>query len=115
MKEIHRMVNLLEVCIYIIPRRKVNSHNLREATVVSYQSGKGYKAISKQFEFLQRRIVCKWKASANLSRSGHPRKLNLSIQVNSGISGYQGRVARKKCFEQRDNDPKNNSKLLLDG
>lgn len=33
-----------------MPRRKISSHDLREAIVVAHQSGKGYKAFSKQFE-----------------------------------------------------------------
>ncbi|XP_053577468.1 uncharacterized protein LOC128666737 isoform X3 [Bombina bombina] len=63
-----------------MPRRKDICNDLREAIVAAHQSGKGYKAISKQFKVHHstvRKIIYKWKTFktvANLPRSGRPSK-----------------------------------------
>ncbi|MEE6522209.1 hypothetical protein FKM82_020645 [Ascaphus truei] len=65
-----------------MPRRKDISNDLREAIVAAHQSGKGYKAISKQFKVHHstgRKIIQKWKTFktvANLPRCGRPSKFS---------------------------------------
>lgn len=39
------------LCVFPVPREKDITNDLREAVVSASQSGSGYKAISKQFEF----------------------------------------------------------------
>ncbi|KAM3912509.1 uncharacterized protein RB166_019314 isoform 2-T2 [Leptodactylus fuscus] len=74
-----------QVCVTKMPRRKEISNDLREAIVAAHQSGKGYKAISKQFEVHHstvRKIIHKWKTFktvGNLPRSGRPSKFTPSL------------------------------------
>lgn len=73
----------IQVCVNTVPGKKSVNNELREATVGAYQSGKDYKAISKQFEVnpsTVREIIRKWKTlktDANLpskiSSKGHRR------------------------------------------
>jgi len=47
-----------------VPRRKDFSNDLEDANVVAHKSGKGYKAIAKQFEghhSTERKNILKWK------------------------------------------------------
>nr|XP_028576306.1 zinc finger protein 577-like isoform X2 [Podarcis muralis] len=68
------------LCFTAMPRRKDISNALREAIVAAHKTGKGYKAISKQFKVHHstiRKIIQKWKTFqtvANLPRSGRPSK-----------------------------------------
>ncbi|KAJ8017329.1 hypothetical protein DPEC_G00016740 [Dallia pectoralis] len=63
-------------------RSKEHSEAFRKRVVDAYESGKGYRKISKQFEISHstvRKIVYKWrtfKTTANMPRSGRPRKFS---------------------------------------
>lgn len=84
-------------CVYIKPRRKNISPDLREAVAAAHQSGTGHKAIAEQFEIHHssvNRIVYKWKAFkviANLMRSGHPSKFSpryIKTELNNGALSF---------------------------
>ena len=66
------------MCVNTMPKSQDIRNDLREAIVAAHQSGKGYKAISKQFKVHHstlRKIIHKWetfKTVANLPRSGRP-------------------------------------------
>ncbi|CAI5768315.1 TCB1 transposase [Podarcis lilfordi] len=68
------------LCFTAMPRRKDISNALREAIVAAHETGKDYKAISKQFKVHHstiRKIIQKWKTFqtvVNLPRSGRPCK-----------------------------------------
>ena len=52
------------MCVNTMPWRKYFSNDFREATVAAHQSGKGYKALSKQFGIhhsTERKIIHTWK------------------------------------------------------
>lgn len=61
-------------------RSKDLSEAFRKKIVAAYESGKGFKKISKEFEISHstvRKIVYKWgtfKTTANMPRAGHPSK-----------------------------------------
>lgn len=76
------MLFVVEVCGVTMPRSKELSEAFRKKVIDAYESGKGFKKISKQFEINHstvRKIIYKWRrfqTTANLFRPGRPSKFS---------------------------------------
>ena len=72
----------IEVCGVIMPRSKEFCKAFRKKVVDAYESGKGFKKISKLFEIHHstvRKIIYKWRrfqTAANLFKTGRPSKFS---------------------------------------
>ncbi|KAK3574432.1 hypothetical protein QTP86_006602 [Hemibagrus guttatus] len=109
-----------------MPRSKEIQKQMREKVIEIYQSGKGYKAISKALGLPRttvRAIIYKWRKHGiveNLPRSGRPTKITpraqgqLIQEVTKDPTTTSKELQASLASVKQDNDPKHISKSSLE-